>query len=138
LAFQKWTGEGTIYLTDLQAGINNISSPAPFTNSEGRYRLSAWTADSKTLIYTAKWHRKWGIYKRALAEDVPTPIVPSLPNYYSVIPDENLRALAHTDPNHSLVFYVIVDRRSGAAQSLLMRVPIEGGTPELVLTGHLY
>src|SRR5262249_20017682 len=126
LVFTKWTGEGSVYLADLQGGPSKISTPVLFTNAEARYRASAWTADGTALIYLAKRHGKWGIYRRSLDQDTATAIVPSLPSY-SIIPDENLRVVVHTDPSHGMVLYSIVDRRSGSPVSLLMRAPVEGG-----------
>jgi serine/threonine protein kinase len=138
LAFLRWAGEGSIAIADLRPNGSRISSQRRLTPGEGRYRLSAWTPDSRAVIFLSKRNGQWGIYEQYLDRDTPESIVPSLPGH-SVVPDEKGRAVPRISPDGSLILYTTIDRSAGSlAPAQLMRAPITGGASELVLTGNLY
>lgn len=51
LAFKKWAGQPSVYVADLQANETRITNPRRLTLSEGVYVPTAWTADSRAVIF---------------------------------------------------------------------------------------
>jgi serine/threonine protein kinase len=144
LTFLEWAGEGTIDLADLQSSGARITIPTHLPRI-GNSRVSAWTDDSKAVIFLSKRNGQWGIFRQLLNDYTAETIVASLPGY-PVFAKGNLLAVPRTSPDGRLVLYAIYDKYPvgldhgyGAATLMqLMRVPVDGGLPQLVLRGSLY
>ena len=138
VTFLRWAGEGSISVANLSPGATSISSERRLTPAEGRYRLSAWTPDSQTVIFLSKRNGQWGIYKQALNEETPDPIVLSISGH-SIQPDEAGRAVPRITPDGKSVLYARVDHETpSSSRTELMRIPVTRGTPQRVLIGELY
>ncbi len=108
------------------------------TPAEGRYRLSAWTPDSQAVIFLSKRNGKWGIYIQGLTEERPEPIVLSISGH-SIQPDEQGHAVPRISPNGDFVLYTVVEHQTPSSlRTQVMRVPVTGGAPQMVLTGQFY
>ena len=123
LAFLEWSLHGTGYVADLEAGGTRLVNSRHFTRDESNAFIAAWTADSKTVIIALDRGDHYEIQRQLLSADTPEPVVSGAGG----IEDANL------SPDGK---WVIVQVRSVSAEPStavqLMRVPITGGSPELI------
>jgi eukaryotic-like serine/threonine-protein kinase len=121
LAFLEGSGHQTGYVADLEAGGTRLINSRHFTLDEGNSFMADWTADSKTVIIGFYRGDHYEIQRQLLSADTPEPVVSGAGN----IEDANL------SPDGK---WVIVQVRSGGLSTpvQLMRVPITGGSPELI------
>jgi eukaryotic-like serine/threonine-protein kinase len=75
LAFLKWASRFSTYIADLDPNGNRISNPRHFTPSESVDLSLDWTPDSKALILYSNRAGKGGIYRQALDETDPQPLI---------------------------------------------------------------
>jgi serine/threonine protein kinase len=135
LAFRRSTVQSSVYLADLQAHGVRITTPRHFTLNEGRDYPAAWTADSKTVVFVSNRNGQWELFRQSLDEDTAQPIA-------AVSAGETERTEAGefspTVPRMSpdgawLLFLIWKKEGSASAQLELVRVPITGGPPQMVL-----
>lgn len=147
LTFLKWMSQSTVYVADLDANGTRITTPRSLTLSATKNRPSSWTADSKAVIFLSRYNGHWGIFRQSLDQDTAEPIVaPIAGSSTAAGPDEKDMVVARTNPDGALVLYTIFTRLVNQTPSesdfstpvQLMRVPITGGAPQLVLTANLY
>jgi Tol biopolymer transport system component/DNA-binding winged helix-turn-helix (wHTH) protein len=139
LAFRKWAWHGNIYVADLEANGTRISSLRRFTLNEGRNYPTAWTPDSKAVIFGSYRDGQWGLFKQPLATDK-TEFIATVAASKSLSDfglDDLWSAGARVSPDGAWLLYPTADPENGSAstvltQTLLLRVPIAGGSPELV------
>jgi eukaryotic-like serine/threonine-protein kinase len=131
LAFRKWSWQGSVYVADLTANGTRISTPKRLTLNEGRNYPGAWTGDSKAVVFGSYVDGRWRIFKQLLDEETSEPITTR---------DDGDVVRARVSPDGAWILYVpaLKDVVPPSTLRKLMRVPIGGGTPELVLTGPLY
>ena len=144
LTFLKWISQTSIYVADLDANGTRITSPRNLTLTGTRNHPLVWTADSKAIIFHSKRNGYWGLFRQSTVEDAAEPIVAAVAGS-DTSPDEKDMVAARTSPDGALVLYTIFARsnlipsESGFSTPVqLMRVPITGGAPQLVLTANLY
>jgi eukaryotic-like serine/threonine-protein kinase len=134
LAFRKWSWQGSVYVADLEANGTRISTPSRLTLNEGRSYPAAWTTDSKGVVFGSYRDGQWKIFKQSLGEDTAE----------SIVAGAEVMAGAGTgvSPDGAWVLYSVPSTGKGSSSALgpnqLMRVPITGGPPELVLTAPIY
>jgi serine/threonine protein kinase len=144
LTFLKWVSQTSIYVADLVANGSRITTPRNLTLTGTRNRPSAWTADSKAVIFHSKRNVSWGVFRQSLSEDAAESIVASVAP--ASTPEGKDLVVPRMSPDGALVLYTIFATQGNAAPSggdfstplQLMRVPITGGAPQLVLTANLY
>lgn len=124
LAFRRWSWEGTVYVADLEGDGTRMAVPRRLTLNEGRNYPAAWTADSKAVIFGSYRDGRWGTYKQSLNEDSAQPIVVGTDR-----DEENARV----SPDGAWLLYITSPRERHSTVRELMRVPIKGGQPQLVL-----
>jgi serine/threonine protein kinase len=144
LTFLKWISQTSIYVADLVANGTRIATPRNLTLTGTRNHPSAWTADSKAVIFHSKRNGHWGVFKQSLDEDSAESIVASVAGSDSSTDEKNMVA-ARPSPDGALMLYTVfaspnlIPSESDFSTPLqLMRVPITGGAPQLVLTASLY
>jgi Tol biopolymer transport system component len=98
------------------------------THSEGNELPVAWAADNETVLFVSNRAGPWGIFKQSLKTERPETIV-------------GTAFLDGLNPSVSLSgeWVLYLDDRSEGGYSQpkrLMRVPLAGGQPEVVLTGY--
>ena len=128
--YRRVWAQRSVHVADLEAGPgpDHLSAGRQLTHSEGNELPVAWTADSNTILFVSNRAGPWGIFKQSLRDENPVSIV-------SAAFEEGY------NPSVSLsgewVLYVD-DRNEGgfSVPQHLMRVPLVGGHPEVVLTGH--
>jgi len=139
LAFLEWASDESAYVATLEADGTRIDSPERLTLSENRAHPGAWTADSKEVIFIARRDERWGIFRQSIEDNTAEPIVASLEGYPKV-PNEDRTELPRTSPDGALVLYRVFAPESDPSPTRvhLMRVPVKGGIPELVMAANFY
>jgi DNA-binding winged helix-turn-helix (wHTH) protein/Tol biopolymer transport system component len=125
LVFQRETERGQVYLAQLAAGGTRISVPKRLTKDEGDDNLSAWTADSKTILFSSNINGALGIFKQGIAQDTAEAVVTA--------PQGAFYPRLSSDGAWILYVEIPAPTANGPSQQRLMRVPVGGGVPQLVL-----
>ncbi len=121
LAFLKMAGHPTVYLADLPAQGKRIGQPRHFTQSDSFDWPSDWSADSKWLILHSDRDGQESIYKQEISREEPELLV------------HKERLASNVSPDGKWVLYLHNWEDKGqSARQKFMRVPIEGGSPELI------
>jgi serine/threonine protein kinase/WD40 repeat protein len=130
LAFEEWRPHNSVYVAELQASGTRITSPTRLTLDNGWNNPLGWTADGKAVIFFSDRDGTKGLFKQSLGQDTAERI--------SNAKEDGYVLSACVSPEGSSVFYRSNPEEHGPpAPSKLMRVPITGGSPQLVLTANL-
>jgi serine/threonine protein kinase len=130
LAFREARSHASIYVADLQAGGIRLASPIRLTLDEGWNNPSAWTADGKAIVFYSNRNGSSELFRQRLGQDTAEALVRTKEG-------ETLLGGACLSPDGSWLFYVLGRKDGGpSAEVKLMRVPITGGAPQLILTAH--
>jgi len=116
LVILKQMDQAQAYLAELTEAGTRMKPPRHLTNDEAVNYPSAWTADSQTVLSWSNRNGKSGIYKQGINQDVPEPV------YIGPRDAEGPRLSA--DGRWILFF---------ENPTALMRIPTNGGVPQLVL-----
>jgi Tol biopolymer transport system component len=133
LAFLKWVEHSVMYLGELELNGTHLKSPRRMTLGEDNNVAFAWTPDSRAVILTSDRNGRWEIFKQGLDEESTELLVTDPENYLDV---------SKLSPDGSWVLYQATPKSQvGTGTSTrfsLMRVPVAGGPPQVVLTsrGH--
>ena len=77
LVFQKSSIHVNVHIGELQDGNTKLTPPQKLTLSEGFNSPTAWTSDSKAVIFASDRNGHWGIYKQELNRDSAETLVTS-------------------------------------------------------------
>lgn len=123
----KGTFQTQLYLGELAAGGARMNPPQRLTNDEAKDVPYAWTPDSKAVLFSSDRNGKWGVFKQGIGEDTAQPVIVGPRDVYlpRVTPDGAWILYAETPKGE-------IDARNGP----LMRIPLSGGAPEIVLERH--
>jgi Tol biopolymer transport system component len=123
LVFRKWSLYATTYIADLKPGGTGFQAVRHLTLSTSLDIPCCWTPDSKVIIIDSMRSGQWGLYKQALDEDEPLPLVVGKDGVHN----------AQVSPDGNWVVYLQDVRFGDAATPVkVLRVPITGGTSQLV------
>jgi Tol biopolymer transport system component len=125
LTFRKWSTYETTYIANLRLGGTGFSTTRHFTLTTSSDFPASWTADSQAIILVSNRTGHWGIYKQALNEDEPVPLVTG--------PD-GLRNPVVSSDGKWVIYGQAVKPGDPLTPIQVMRVPITGGTSQLVFT----
>ena len=126
VAFFRHSGQGTIYVGDLEGA--HMTNPRHLTLSEDWNIGVAWTADSQAIIFASDRNHTSGIYRQSLDSDRSEPIITGL---------ENWSWSPRVSPDGGWLLFFLERRSNGRlVSSDLMRIPITGGTPQVVLSAQ--
>jgi serine/threonine protein kinase len=132
LAFRKNSWGGSVYVADLEDDGRRISLPKRLTLNEGQNYPATWTADSKTVVFTSDRDGQWRILKQSLnrdtAELVATGTIGDWNAHPAISPDGAWIIFVAPSNEESLRSFQGID---------LMRVPIKGGRPALIMTARM-
>ena len=125
LALQKTTYHQQVYLGELTAGGARMNPPRRLTNDEAWDNPTAWTPDSKALLFYSNRNGTWGIFKQAIGQGTAEPVVTG----------PQTAILPRLSADGAWILYL---EPSNEGPGRLMRIPVNGGVPQLVLeTGNL-
>jgi DNA-binding winged helix-turn-helix (wHTH) protein/Tol biopolymer transport system component len=124
LTFLRWSGEPHIYISEVEAGPDHLSPPRRLSLEEGRNFPYTWTADGKSLLFTSDRDGPFHLFRQAIDQSAPDLLVEG----------KDVVLEARLNPDGSEILYLVApDANDPAGQIHLMRVPVKGGIPQLVL-----
>jgi Tol biopolymer transport system component len=122
----QWRPHSSVFVGELQDGGTRITTPARLTLDESWNHPYAWTADSKAVLFLSTRAGVAELLKQSLGQDTAESLITLRKN-------EGLGS-AFLSPEGSWILYTVSPADSGpSAPDNLMRVPITGGSPQLVL-----
>jgi len=125
LALLKRTSQGQVYLGELTAGGTHLNPPRRLTNDEAYDFPTAWTADSKTLLIGSDRNGGGGIFKLTIGQDTIEPVVAGA---------QHNTGAARLSADGAWILYREWPKTVGPSTPIpLMRIPVSGGVPQLVL-----
>ena len=110
-----------VRLADLEAGGARMASMRRLTLSEYDNEAQCWTPDSKAVIFQSRRNGQGRLFKQALDSDTEEPL-------FAGAGDITMDGCS-VSPDGSWLFYNLKPRQ-------LMKIPMAGGTPQLLLTSH--
>jgi serine/threonine protein kinase/Tol biopolymer transport system component len=117
-------GFGTSYIAQLEDGGTRISNSRHFTLEEADDAITGWTADSKAVILVSNRSDHYELYKQLLTSDTPQ-LLASVPN--------GANEQANLSPDGKWIIALTYPFSSPAELNQIVRVPIDGGSPQLIL-----
>ena len=122
LAFIRWNGIAHVYFSEVEPGARRIGAPQRLSLEEGRNYPYSWTSDGKSIIFVSDRDGQTHLYRQRIDQPAPELLVGG---------NDGI-TLARPSPDGSQVFY-LAPGQSGQKGMRLMRVPLSGGAPQLVL-----
>jgi len=132
LAFHRWSAQSGVYVGQLGRGGTSITTPRRITFTEADEWPVAWTADSKAVIFMSDRNGHWGVFKQALDQDSAEALVIGAKNAEADSP--------RISPDGAWLLYQELTEKTERLWPMarLMRVPVNGGPPELVFSARFY
>jgi Tol biopolymer transport system component len=117
-----------VYVADVEANGTQITTPRRLMLTESWDHPTAWTADSKAVVFFSDRKGHGSIFKQSLQGDAPEPIETGPGD--AIVP--------RISPDGAWILYVVHPKEGGlSAPARLMRIPVAGGPAELVLTANI-
>jgi len=146
LVLNEWRPHSNVYVADLQAGGARASAPTRLTLDESWNHPLAWTADSKTVLFSSDRTGPDVIFKQSLSQETAESLITLKKNesvsgaclspdgywliYMDVLETGGVVTTNKVMSNH-------VTPANPAAKNSLMRVPITGRSPQLIMTASI-
>jgi Tol biopolymer transport system component len=124
LSLLKQTYQFQVYLGELAAGGTRMSPPRRLTHNETSDSPTAWTADSKAVLFLSDRNGTNGIYKQGISQETAEPVFTG---------PQDVEVPARLSPDGAWILFELSPVPRPAPASRLMRVPAGGGVPQLVL-----
>jgi eukaryotic-like serine/threonine-protein kinase len=127
LVFLQSTDQTQIFIAELADGGTRLKSePRRLTQAEASNWPTAWTRDSKAVLFTSDVNGSWGVYRQNLDQGDPE-LLASGPGF-NIAP--------RISPDGNWVLYTATDSESmdvgPHTEKHIMRVSVTGGAPEVV------
>jgi len=123
----QWRPHSSVFVGELQAGGARITTPTRLTLDESWNDPSAWTADSKAVLFLSNRTGDVVLFKQSLGHGTAEPLL-------TLRKHDGLGSVC-LSPDGSWILYMITSEDGNPSVPYkLMRVPASGGSPELVLT----
>jgi len=132
VSFLRWSSRASAYIADLSANGTRILNMRRFPKNESSEAINDWTSDSKAVIFISNRSGSYGVYKQAIDSEIAEPLVSM---GYSGMP--------HISPDGNWLLYRGSVQGTDVAQiwtvpTPIMRVPIDGGTPQQLFESKAY
>jgi DNA-binding winged helix-turn-helix (wHTH) protein/Tol biopolymer transport system component len=129
LTFLRSSLQSSLHLADVRAGGTQLSAPVHLTLNEGQNDLIGWTLDSKTVVFVSDRGGHLELFRQAAGEDTAVRIASTL---------EESSGNYRMSPDGIWILYFVYPHEGGTSQPVgLMRVPLAGGAPQLVLSSSV-
>jgi Tol biopolymer transport system component/DNA-binding winged helix-turn-helix (wHTH) protein len=122
LAFIRWNGIAHVYVSEVESGARRIGTPQRLSLEEGRNYPYGWTSDGKSILFVSDRDGQTHLFRQRIDQPAPELLVGG---------NDGI-TLARPSPDGSQVLY-LTPPRSGQNGMRLMRVPLSGGAPQLIL-----
>jgi serine/threonine protein kinase/Tol biopolymer transport system component len=124
LVFMRTAYQAQTYLSELGGGAKGTKAPRRLTNDEANDVPSAWTPDSQAVLFSSDRNGTRGIFKQQINAD----------EAQAVVIGQNDAYHPRLSADGEWILYQENPKGAGpSTPARLMRVPIAGGTPQLVL-----
>jgi Tol biopolymer transport system component len=125
LAFLRMSYQSDVYVAELQSGGKRLTPPRRLTLSDRNDWPTAWTADSRAVIFWSDRNGLNQIFRQNIDQDTAETIAAGQEDYWlpRVSADGALVLFMATPPGSS-------PSRPMAHRSRFLRVPINGGSPQ--------
>ncbi|MFL6352367.1 MAG: LpqB family beta-propeller domain-containing protein [Bryobacteraceae bacterium] len=124
IALRRHAPQPDVYVADLIGGDKKLSVPRRLTLDERLDYATAWTADSKAVVFYSNRDGPFHVFKQSIDARQAELLVGGKDDLY----------LTRLAPDGSSVLYVVRAKAGGASDNAqLMRVPLAGGPPQFVL-----
>jgi serine/threonine protein kinase/Tol biopolymer transport system component len=133
LAFLKLSYESDVYVAELQAGGTRLTAPRRLTLDERNDWPTAWTADSRAVIFSSDRNGRSQVFKQNLDRET-AEVIAAGPDDYLVprLSPDGAWVLFEATPT-TITADLHEQNRPGGAKDRLMRVPVGGGSPQTIL-----
>jgi Tol biopolymer transport system component/DNA-binding winged helix-turn-helix (wHTH) protein len=123
LLFFRWAGAPEIYVAEVKAA-GGLGKPQRLNQDERRNLPFAWTPEGKSVIFTSDRDGALHIFKQSIDQPAPDLLVGG---------DKDVQG-ARLNLDGTEILYLLNPSPTDAdRRTQLMRVPLSGGTPQLVL-----
>jgi Tol biopolymer transport system component len=122
----RGANQNAVFVADFEPSPPRLSHARRLTLDVRSNFPHAWTKDSSAVIFESDRNGSWDIFKQPLDQRTPETIV-ATPLRWEVLPQ--------VSPDGRSVLYAAGPTSGAQVPYTLMRVPIEGGTPQQVPTG---
>jgi serine/threonine protein kinase len=125
LVLQKTTSQWQVYVGELAAGGTRMNPPRRLTNDEAFDQPTAWTPDSKAVLFISNRNGTMGIFKQGISQETAEPVVTG-PQFVGA---------PRLSPDGAWILFAEAPRTPGkpSPPDRLMRIPVAGGVPQVVL-----
>ncbi len=128
MEFLRLTAKAHVYVGELDAKGTHLNNTRRLTFDEHSEWPERWTPDSRAVVFWSDRDGRWDIFKQTLDKDAAAELLPLGPEpkwYSSFSPD-----------GHWILYLALPEARfpGGSVPVRIMRVPVSGGPPQLVLT----
>jgi len=125
LTLQRTTFHGQVYLGALAAGGTRLNALQRLTHDEAVDAPTAWTADSKTVLFASDRNGSWRIFKQGIGQETAEPVD---------IGQQRADSAGISSDGAWILYHELSEPAAGpSAPDRLMRIPVNGGLPQLVL-----
>jgi eukaryotic-like serine/threonine-protein kinase len=127
LALLRGGAQTDVYVAELGPGGKAMKTPRRLTQVDSDDAAWDWMADSRAVLFasTRNGRGDFDIFKQDTSQPDAEPIVATADSEWH----------PNLSPDGAFILYLIAEQRSPTA-SRLLRVPVSGGPPELVLRGE--
>jgi Tol biopolymer transport system component/DNA-binding winged helix-turn-helix (wHTH) protein len=125
LAFFRQAVEPDVYVADLEANGTKLSALRRLTLDERADFPYSWTPDNKAVIFTSDRNGAFNVFRQGVPDGEPEVLIRS---------QEDV-SVPRLSPDGKSILYLITPSNdaSASSNSRLMRAPLAGGPPQLVL-----
>jgi len=125
LIYLRWAESPGVYVSHLEAGGSRLSPLQRLSLDERRNFPYTWTPDGKSVIFTSDRDGVFHLFKQAIDQPAPDLLVGG---------DQSV-ILARLNADSSQILYGLnPDPNDPERRVRLMRIPISGGTPQMILS----
>ena len=129
VAFLRWSVREIVYVADYDGGRTRITPPQQLSLAEAQEIPTGWTADGKAVLFISNRNGRWKLFKQLLGAETAEKLATG------VWEDEEYTPLT---PDGRWFLYLDSPRNRGTSvPAKLMRIPANGGPPQLILTARM-
>jgi len=123
LAFLKFNFQSNVYVAEVQAGGARITTPRRLTLDERNDFPTTWTSDSRAVVFWSDRNGTNQVFKQNLDQQTAETMVAGPEDAWA----------PRVSPDGKFILSVISPQGIGGPSGRIVRVPVEGGTPQPVM-----
>jgi Tol biopolymer transport system component/predicted Ser/Thr protein kinase len=127
LVLSKTRFQNVVQIAPVSAGGKKLGTPRRMTTDTWSNFAEGWTLDSQAVLFGSNRNGRMGIFKQNVNGRNAEPLISGAENYDLPVPTADGSWILYTASSKG---------NSDASSSRLMRMPMEGGPPSVVLQGN--